>query len=299
VDKLTLSSYAKLNLYLQIRSRRKDNYHNLLTIFERISLADKIVLKVRRDEKIRIISSCRDIPLDHSNLCAKAARLLQRSAPAGQGADIAILKQIPVGSGMGGGSSNAAATLLGLNRLWGLRLSREKLAVLGAKTGADVPFFLFNCRFAQGAGRGDLIRPLRGLKDLCLWHIIIVPRIKVSTPFIYREWDELAGGEKGKKVKLTQPKYDANILNLALRRRDFSLAQEALFNSLQEVTFRLYPEVRQAVLSLRDLGLKLILMSGSGPAVFGVVSSRKEAVLLAGQLRHAHKSWRVFSAKSV
>ncbi len=299
MDKLTLASFAKLNLYLEVLGKRKDNYHNLSTIFERISLCDKIILKTRRDNQITIVSSSKDIPKDDSNLCAKAALLLQKGMRAAKGADIVIIKQIPVGSGMGGGSSNAALTLLGLNKLWGTRLSRNKLALYARKVGADVPFFLHNCRFALGGRRGDHIKPLIELKNLRLWHIIVVPRIKVSTPFIYQKWDEFIGRPRGKKVRLTLPKYDASILNLALRKKDFSSVQKALFNSLQDVTFRLYPELQCVKSSLEKLGLKSILMSGSGPAVFGIVPSRKEAVFLAEQLRKKHKSWRIFSASSI
>ncbi|MCX5697874.1 MAG: 4-(cytidine 5'-diphospho)-2-C-methyl-D-erythritol kinase [Candidatus Omnitrophica bacterium] len=334
MDKLTLASYAKLNLYLEVLGKRKDNYHNLSTIFERISLSDKIILKTHRDDQITIVSSSGDIPKDDSNLCAKAARLLQAYAysqpslrapkPACRqgrgrsnlkngiasvaslprndnclGVDITIIKRIPVGSGMGGGSSNAALTLLGLNKLWGLRLSRNKLALYARKIGADVPFFLRDCRFALGGRRGDHIKPLIGLKNLRLWHVIVVPRIKVSTPFIYKKWDEFRARARSEKVRLTLPEYDANILNLALIKKDFSLLQKALFNSLQDVTFRLYPELKIVKASLKKLGLKSILMSGSGPAVFGIVSSRKEAVFLAEQLKKKHKSWRIFSASSV
>ncbi|MCX5713452.1 MAG: hypothetical protein NT033_01295, partial [Candidatus Omnitrophica bacterium] len=154
-------------------------------------------------------------------------------------------------------------------------------------------------RFALGKQKGDRIKPLKDLNSLKLWHVIVAPRITVSTPFIYKKWDELKKRQKRAKVRLTLPKYDANILNLALRKKDFSLTQEALFNSLQDVTFRLYPELNNIRASLKKLGLRSFLMSGSGPAVFGIVSSRKEAVFLAEQLKKKGNSWRIFIASSV
>ncbi|MFH0858237.1 MAG: 4-(cytidine 5'-diphospho)-2-C-methyl-D-erythritol kinase [Candidatus Omnitrophota bacterium] len=169
MDKLTLNSYAKLNLYLSVLGMRRDGYHNILTIFERISLADKIVLKNRADNKINLICEKKGLPLDHcENLAYKSAKLLQQSFKLNKGVDIEIIKNIPIGSGMAGGSSNAAYTLIGLNKLWNLKLKQTQLTSLAAKIGSDVPFFIYDSSFAIGKGRGERIKPLKSLKRLKL-----------------------------------------------------------------------------------------------------------------------------------
>ncbi len=319
---MILNSYAKLNLYLEVLNKRKDNYHSIKTVFERIGLADKIILKSRRDKKIKIICNLPHVPEDKTNLCYESAKLLQDGLKVNQGVDIRIIKRIPVSAGLGGGSSNAAAVLLGLNKIWGLGLSRAKLVAFGKKIGSDVPFFLYGCPFAEGSSRGDRIRPIPALNKVRLWHILIVPGIKVSTPLIYRKWDigtkrrcgiERAGLtphlfrysktpkylNKIKGAGLTKPKYDAKILTSAIRKKDLCLIGEALFNSLEQVSAKLYPQITQIKESLRQMAIKSILMSGSGPAVFGVVSSRKEAVAAGRQLRRKNRLWQVFVTKTI
>ncbi len=296
MQKLTLNSYAKLNLYLEVLNKRKDNYHNIKTVFERIGLADKIILKSRRDKKIKIICNLPQVPQDKTNLCYKSAKLLQDGFKVEQGVDIRIIKRIPVSAGLGGGSSNAAAVLLGLNKIWGLGLARPKLVAFGKKIGSDVPFFLYGRPFAEGTSRGDRISPIPALNKVRLWHILIVPGIKVSTPLIYRKWDI---EKKQERAELTKPKYDAKILTLAIRKKDLCLIGEALFNSLEQVSAKLYPQITQIKESLRQMAIKSILMSGSGPAVFGVVSSRKEAVAAGRQLRRRNRLWQVFVTKTI
>jgi len=286
VDKLTLRSYAKLNLFLEVLGKRPDNYHNIKTLFERIDLFDTVTLLNHQDNKIRIISSCRDLPQDHSrNLAYRAASLLQDECGIKRGVDIRIIKRIPVGAGLGGGSSNAASVLMGLNKLWGLGLTKDKLLDLAARLGSDVPFFIYNTAFAQGENKGDKIREIKGLGALRFWHLLVVPRIHVSTPAIYKGWDRFIKGRKlSKRASLTRPKYDVKMLILALKKKDLSLAARMMHNSLQGVTVSSYPAVRRILGALRKYGLETILMSGSGPAVFAIVSSRKEAVTLARRL---------------
>ncbi|MFH1641233.1 MAG: 4-(cytidine 5'-diphospho)-2-C-methyl-D-erythritol kinase, partial [Candidatus Omnitrophota bacterium] len=253
MNNLTTNSYAKLNLYLSVLNKRKDNYHNIKTLFERISLCDKIILKGRHDKRIRIITSSRNIPKDSSNLAYRSAKLLQDSFSIERGVDIKIIKRIPVAGGLGGGSSNAASVLVALNKLWRVNLSVDKLADLAKKIGCDVPFFIYNSPFALGAGRGDKIKILDSFGRLRLWHILVVPKIEVSSELIYKKWDSVnesfiraltslfgSGNAKVlKKARLTRPKYDDKILSLALRKRNLSLVSSALFNSLQEVTAKL------------------------------------------------------------
>lgn len=276
MNKLILSSYAKLNLYLKVTAKRKDNYHNIKTLFERINLADKIILKSRPGKSIKVICRSPGVPKGKTNLAYRAARVLQDAFQIAQGAEIKIIKNIPVGSGLGGGSSNAATVLAGLNRLWKLNLSQKTLFGLAEKLGSDVPFFIYQCPFAWGEERGNKIRPLKALDKLRLWHILAVPKFRVSTPLIYQKWDELRA--------LTSPKYDVKIPSL-VRKIDPSFLGEVLFNSLESITAKLYPEIITLREKLQSLGIKSILMSGSGPAIFGIVSSRKEAVRVQRQLK--------------
>lgn len=290
MDKLTLNSYAKLNLYLEVINRRKDGYHNIKTLFERISLFDRLTFKARGDERITVSSNSPDVPLDDSNLAYRAARLLQESLGVHKGVDIRIFKRIPVASGMGGGSSNAAYTLLGLNKLWGLNLTRKKLVSFAGKLGSDVPFFIYDRPFALGSLRGEKIKPVESLRGLRLWHILVVPKIRVRTPMIYSEWDKFSA--------LTRQRYDVNILVSALKKNDSGLVAHTLFNSLEKITTDLYPELKVVREKLKLSGLSSILMSGSGPAIYGVSFSKKEAISIYGKLKDK-MSCRVFFARTL
>jgi len=295
---VVIKSYAKLNLYLEVLSLRKDNYHNLKTLFERIDLSDKITLKNRCDRLINIKCSNRSVPCGRTNLCYRSAKLLQDSFGIKKGLDITIEKRIPVGAGLGGGSANAAAVFLGLNKLWKLNLPKEKLTRLGSQIGADVPFFIYDTPFAIGEGRGDKIKPVKKLLRKPIWHILVVPKINVSTPLIYKKWDEFSLKKSGVSG-LTTPKHDVKMLLSGLRKNSLPFEDELLFNSLEPVTIKLYPEVRRIEFALRSLGVKSILMSGSGPAVFGILSSKKEAVSLGRLLRKTGRSWQVFVTRTL
>lgn len=297
---MTLNSFAKLNLYLAVINKRKDSFHNIETLFERISLSDKIILNARRDKKINVVCNSCGLPKDPSrNLVYRSAKLLQDTFKIGNGIDIRLIKRIPIGAGLGGGSSNAAATLIGLNKIWKLNLKAQKLAALAEKIGSDVPFFIYDTPFACASGRGERVYPLKMPATLKFWHVLVVPKIKVATPLIYNEWDRLNKGAKmPKRRALTRPSCNVRMLIQALRKHAFSLITKNLLNSLEEATINLYPEVARIKKRLSKLGLDGILMSGSGPAVFAVVSSRKEAVSVSKQLRRESGLWRVFTVKT-
>lgn len=294
---MILNSYAKLNLFLKVLNLRKDNYHNLETVFERIDLHDRIVLKSLPGKLIKVSCNNPSVPADSGNICYRAAELLQKACKVNKGVEIKIIKKIPVGSGMGGGSGNAAATLLGLNKLWGLGLSRKKLVGFAKKIGADVAFFIYDVPFAYGASRGDEIKPIVALGDVRLWHILVVPGIHVSTPLIFKKWDSFSG-KNSYLAGLTSSVSNVKILTSVIRKNALSYKGESLFNSLEVLTISLYPEVGSIKNKLARLGLKSILMSGSGPAVFGVVASRKQALLFKKQLERENASWQVFAVRT-
>lgn len=296
MNTLTLNSYAKVNLYLEVLNKRKDACHNIKTLFERIDLCDKMVFKTLRDKKITVTCDLPSVPRDNSNLAWQAARLLQDTCKSAKGADIRIIKRIPVGSGLGGGSSNAASTLTGLNKLWGLGLKRVELARLAAKLGSDVPFFIYDTPFAFGTGRGDKILPLDILDGVKLWHILVVPKIAVSTPYIYRIWDKKypKNAIKKERARLTTAGYDVNILISGLKRNDVSLTGDLLYNSLEQVAAGAYPRIKHLKDRLKRLGASAVLMSGSGSAVFALLPSKKEALTLYRRLGPTNSWGRVF-----
>ena len=296
LNKLVLKSYAKLNLYLAVLGKRKDNYHKLNTLFERIGLSDTIVLKPRRDDLIKITCENKDVPTDESNLCYQAAKLFRQKCGIRKGVDIKIEKNIPVGAGLGGGSGNAATVLMGLKGIWKARLSRKALCSLAEKLGSDVSFFLYDVPFAQGTGRGEKIRPLAGLKSLKLWHILIVPKLHIPTSFIYKKWDELA--QKNKKAALTRKPCNVKIITSILRQNNFADLNNRLFNDLERVTLPLYAQVKRVREALKRSGIGAVLMSGSGPAVFGIVTSKKEAVALKRKLSACNSSWSIFVTRT-
>jgi len=304
---LVIKSFAKLNLFLQVLNKRKDNFHNLKTLFCRIDLADTLIFRARKDGLIKIKCSSHNVPKDKTNLCWRAARLLQQESKLrsnglpsnwqshrlNSGVEIEIKKRIPVGAGLGGGSSNAAGVLLGLNKYWNLNLSQKKLADLGTKLGSDVPFFVYNTKFALGSQRGDKIKPLTSLNKVKLWFILVYPNFKVSTPLIYRKFDDcLPAGSHFSQ--LTRPKYNVKILPSELLKKGSAIDTAYLFNSLEVVTSSIYPIVNQVKKAFVDIGLEKNIMSGSGAAVFAVCNTRMQAQNLSRKLRKAHKSWNVF-----
>jgi 4-diphosphocytidyl-2-C-methyl-D-erythritol kinase len=307
---MKLDSFAKINLYLSVRGKRRDNYHGITTVFERISLKDTITFQPRKDSLIKISANDKKLACDKTNFVWQAVELLRNKFKISRGLDIRIIKRVPLGSGMGGGSSNAASVLAGLNRFWKLGLSVEELAKIGAKIGSDVPFFIYDRPFALGRGRGEKITVLRSLSKVNLWHVIVVPGINVSTALIYRKWDESGrAGHRGLNKPgfkggnnyfrgLTTDEYNVKLISLALKKSDLFLLNKAISNSLEPVTETLFPQVRRVKNKLRAHGAQLIMMSGSGPAVFGIVSSKKEAVLLSGRIRKENPFWRVFVAKT-
>ncbi|MCG2707256.1 MAG: 4-(cytidine 5'-diphospho)-2-C-methyl-D-erythritol kinase [Candidatus Omnitrophica bacterium] len=302
---LAIKSFAKLNLYLQVLNKRKDSFHNLSTLFARIDLADTLIFRKRPDGSIKIKCDNRQVPKDKTNLCYRAAALLKQELNLSLGIEIELKKYIPVGAGLGGGSTNAASVLLGLNRFWNLGLPKTRLVNLGAKLGSDVPFFMHQAKFALGSQRGDKIKPLISLQKLKLWFILIYPNLKVSTPLIYQKFDAcLPAGQAGRPVGkafsgLTRTRCNVKMLTSELLKKGKAFGAQYLINDLQIVTTSLYPVVNQVKKALSGMGLEKIMMSGSGPAVFAVCNGRKQAQDLSRELRKAYKFWQVFVTSTI
>lgn len=304
-EPLVIKSFAKINLYLRVLDKRRDNFHNLDTLFARIDLADTIIIKGRKDNRIRIKCDSRHVPKGQANLCFRAADLLRQEFKLKYGLEIEIKKRIPVGAGLGGGSSDAASVLLGLNKYWHLNLSKARLAILAAKLGSDVAFFIHDVKFALGSQRGDKIKPLTSLKNTKLWFILVYPRVKVSTPLIYRKFDFYLSKHKNSLSSfkgisgLTRRPPDVKIILPELLENGCSFDSKCLFNDLEVVTSNLYPVVNRVKKALFAMGLERVMMSGSGPAVFAICNCRAQAQNLSNKLRREHKSWQVFLSSAV
>jgi len=264
---LRLASYAKINLGLEVLGRRSDGYHELRTLFQTIDLHDDIVLRPRRQG---IVVECDhpDVPKDDTNLAARAAASLARHGRVAQGVEITITKRIPVAGGLGGGSSNAAATLLGLDRLWRLGLGPAGLHPLARQLGADVPFFLLGGT-ALGLARGDLVYPLwRQVRG----HVVIVDAGRpVSTAAVFRRLDE----------SLTPRENGYNIFLFVSRDLEGEKAFSVLSNDLEEAALAEAPELRKATLRARGMlrgeGCSLAALSGSGSSFFGLFEDARRA----------------------
>ncbi|UJF26967.1 4-(cytidine 5'-diphospho)-2-C-methyl-D-erythritol kinase [Planococcus sp. 107-1] len=253
---LYVKAPAKINLTLDVLHKRPDNYHEIEMIMTTVDLADRIGLKAT-ESGIHIESADRFVPNDSRNLAYQAAQLLKDKFHIKSGVIISLDKQIPVAAGLAGGSSDAAATLKGLNQLWQLNLSLDELAELGAQIGSDVSFCVYGGT-ALAKGRGEIIQELPTPPNC--WVILAKPTIGVSTADVYGAFDV---------TKAEHPNTQAMIE--ALETGDYQAMCDNLGNALESVTLNLYPEVAQIKEQMKKFGADAVLMSGSGPTVFGLV----------------------------
>jgi 4-diphosphocytidyl-2-C-methyl-D-erythritol kinase len=255
--KLLVKAPAKINLSLDVLYKRPDGFHEVEMIMTTIDLADRVELTLLEQDKIHILSHNRYVPDDQRNLAFQAAQLLKDRYQIKKGVQITIEKTIPVAAGLAGGSSDAAATLRGLNKLWGLGLTLDELASLGSEIGSDVSFCVYGGT-ALAKGRGEMITDLPA-PPTC-WVILAKPFIGVSTAEVYRRLD-LNG--------MKHPKIDEMVK--AIQHNDYQSVCENVGNVLEDVTLKLHPEVAQIKEQMKRFGADAVLMSGSGPTVFGIV----------------------------
>ncbi|MBM3253778.1 MAG: 4-(cytidine 5'-diphospho)-2-C-methyl-D-erythritol kinase [Candidatus Omnitrophica bacterium] len=299
---LQLLSPAKINLFLDVISKRPDGFHNIFTVFERIDLFDRITLEVTKNG-IRLETDNEELPRGRDNIAYKAAELFLKNFKIKKGVYIKVEKHIPIAAGLGGGSSNAATVLLGMNRLFGLSLGKEEIMPLAKKVGSDVPFFTEETSFAIGEGRGDIITPLKTNKRF--WHILVCPNIRVYTKEIYNELEEKKNNVTANFTDNYNKKSNLlNIwekLNLTKNTRDsintlFNLSSCFLYNKLESIVEDKIKEIRQVKIALENYGVKP-MMSGSGPTVFGFVNLRKEAEIIRDKLASQY-NWQIFLTKT-
>jgi 4-diphosphocytidyl-2-C-methyl-D-erythritol kinase len=261
---------AKINLTLRVVGKRADGYHLLDTIMLPVSLFDELdIRKARRAGSqrrgavplIKITCDHPSVPCDETNLVHRAAALLLKKARSRQPIEVHIRKRIPIGAGLGGGSTDAAATLVGLNRLLKLRWSATQLEKIALEIGADVPFFIRG-RPARARGIGERLRRLRQVPRF--WLVILYPGLAVSSAWVYQNL----------RLKLTKPSVNTSIVTSP---KSFAKLEGLLINDLEAVTIKRYPQIGLMKNRLARAGAAGVLMSGSGSSVFGIFRSKRMA----------------------
>ncbi|ANS76387.1 4-diphosphocytidyl-2C-methyl-D-erythritol kinase [Paenibacillus yonginensis] len=263
---------AKINLMLDVLHKRPDGFHEVEMVMTMVDLADRLEMSALPRDTIIISSQAGYIPLDEKNLAFQAARLIKERYNVRSGVYIHLDKHIPVAAGLAGGSSDAAATLRGLNRLWNLGISNEELCSLGAELGSDVPFCVTGGT-ALATGRGEVLTPLDNPPQC--WAILAKLPINVSTAEVYGKF----------RVDRVKQHPSAKGMIQAISRQSFGEVCQELGNVLEGVTFQLHPEVQQLKETMGRLGADGVLMSGSGPTVFGLVSKEAKVARIYNGLR--------------
>jgi 4-diphosphocytidyl-2-C-methyl-D-erythritol kinase len=255
--RLLIKAPAKINLSLDVLHKRSDGYHEVEMVMTTIDLADRLELVPLKENTIKILSQNRFVPDDQRNLAYQAAQVLKEKLNIKKGVAISIDKVIPVAAGLAGGSSDAAATLKGLNSLWNLGLSLEELAEIGSEIGSDVSFCVYGGT-ALATGRGEKIQHIPSPPSC--WVILAKPTIGVSTADVYQNLD---------LKNIQHPNTQAMIS--ALEQGSYEGICENLGNVLESVTLKMHPEVTQIKNQMERFGADSVLMSGSGPTVYGLV----------------------------
>lgn len=297
--KVTVKGYAKINLGLDVVGKLENGYHLLRTVMQQIDLYDTVELGVLPDlaekfrdaqgssageasaaadmgnvSRIRLTSDSGEIPLDESNLAYKAAKLLIVHDSIGKGVHIHIIKRIPVAAGLAGGSTDAAAVLMGMNELFGLGHSKEELQELGVRLGADVPFCIMG-KTALAEGIGEKLTPIDTMPKMYV--VIAKPPIAVSTKYVYEN------------LRLEQAVHpDTERILAAARQEDLTSLTGFLGNVLESVTINKYPFIRELKEAMLEAGAAGSLMSGSGPTVFGVFDTMEKAEAAGERLRRKY-----------
>ena len=260
---LVLQSHAKVNLYLDVLGRREDGFHEVETLMHEITLADTVRLRDEPDGRIALECDAPGIPTDATNLAWRAAEAIRAASGERRGVRIGLAKSIPAGGGLGGGSSNAATVLCGLDAMWGLNLGVDRLREIGAGLGSDVPFFVTGgtavCR-----GRGEMVSPVAN--EMRLHLVLVAPGLHVSTAEVYRNL----------KIDLTLEKVGPKLLYGGLCGLK-EVWTGVLFNKLEEAAYGLYPELRKLKESIALVCSGGALLCGSGSTVMGLCASDEQA----------------------
>ncbi len=280
MSSLTRESPAKLNLTLRVMHKRSDGYHDIESLVTRIDLCDTISVTPLDHEQLTLECDQPQIPTDERNLALRAARLLAEQHKVRRGAHIKLHKQIPMGAGLGGGSSNAATTLLLLNDLWQLGLNGSALERIGAQLGADVPLF-FHTPLAVLLERGERVRdlPFR----LNAWCVLVLPRVHCDTPAVYAKWDELNEHPARARLDGLLDMIQAAARGGSTQTDVIEPIMRLLFNDLELAACTLHPELTDVVQGVQRVARRALRMTGSGSAWFRLYQNEADARKLAGQ----------------
>ncbi len=265
MNSIQLKSRAKINLSIDVLGKREDGYHLVEMIMQTIDLFDKIKIFSLKEDTIIIESNSLDIPLDSTNIVYKAADLIKKQYNIKEGVKIIIEKNIPIAAGMAGGSSNAAAVLVGLNQLWQLKLSENKLKELGLKLGADVPFCIGG-QTALAENIGEKLTKIDGLSEN-IFILVCKPELFVSTKEIYEDIDS----------KIIEKRPNNKLLIQLLKENKIQQIADNMYNVLEEVTRERYPVIEEIEKIMMENDALGSMMSGSGPTVFGLYRNREDA----------------------
>ncbi|MEC6747936.1 4-(cytidine 5'-diphospho)-2-C-methyl-D-erythritol kinase [Marinilactibacillus sp. XAAS-LB27] len=254
---------AKINLTLNVIDRRKDGFHEMRLIMTSIDLSDRLTFTQLNEDIISLSSNSAYMPLNKKNIVYKAVNLLKERYGIKRGVHIVIEKNIPIAAGLGGGSSDAAATLRGLNRLWNLRLSLEELSDIGKELGSDVPFCIYG-KTAYATGKGEVIQ-LIGDFPQC-WVIVVKPPKGISSWTVFEELDFSA-----------IPTYDHHKMIEAINSHRYQEVVQLAGNALEEVSAKKYPMIKRIKEKMESFGADVAVMSGTGPTVYGLTQQRSKA----------------------
>jgi len=282
IDSLHLESPAKVNLRLEILKKREDGYHELRTILQKINLHDLLHFSLKKERGISIDTDHPSLPVGKSNLVYQAVQSMLKKSDYKGGVLVKIEKRIPLGAGLGGGSSNAATALKAMNQLLKIGLPKKELMSMGLEIGADIPFFFFEGA-AIASGIGERLKKIE-LPEV--WYVLIYPNFEVSTRWAYR------------KFVLTKRQFDFNFNELPKTPNEIS---HLLWNDLEGVVSKEYPQIGLMKEILCSAGAKGALMTGSGPTVFGVFSEEGGASEAYTKVKKMvrNKGWIVLNAQSI
>ena len=275
MESLTLKAYAKINLTLDVTGKRANGYHDVCMVMQQIDLHDRVTLQ-KRPSGVSLESESDFLPKDNTNIAWRAAEAVSRHVNKDLGVHIIIEKKIPVAAGLAGGSTDAAAVIRGLNKMYGLGLSLNEMMEIGVTIGADVPFCIMGGT-ALAEGIGEELTPIETAKPL--WMVLAKPSVGVSTKKIYETLDF-------KSIK-NHPET-SNMIS-AVKSGDMSAISELLGNVLEPVTLSLYPSVNVLKSKMKEYGACGVLMSGSGPSVFGLFKTYEKACTAAKRLSRSYK----------
>ncbi len=286
----SLIAPAKINLYLEIIGDRPDGFHELAMILQSISLADRIDLQPISIDTISIRCSHPEVPQDKTNLAYRAAALMAQQFPDAMtkygGVEITIDKQIPVAAGLAGGSSNAAAVLVGLDLLWQLGLTQDELQALGAQIGSDIPFCIRGGTLLA-TGRGEVLSPLKNLDHL---HVVLAKyrNLAISTPWAYKTYRQQFSQSYVSEPQDLQSRRDrvhSGPIVSAIMQDDGAKIGQLLHNDLEKVALPEYPQILQVREAFASQGVLGTMMSGSGPTVFALTESKEQATAVADAVK--------------